>query len=304
MAKHAVVRTDLMSGTDVRSDLVSVRYMDGEDVKEIDNGNVVRLDSLIKDERELFKGVTPKKTDALEDIVLIATPEVMYDERLRNLDEYYNDVDRDCRGYRLHEGDIFSVTAEALEGAESAEKGNVVELGDSTKLKVSTEATGTVVGSILDIEQAGPFKYYAIIVTPSATNTAATPEPTIEEKIKIMDQSTDITGLNKKVSDLIETDVKIGKDGAVTGTLKYITSWTEFSNDSAEQSGNFIPVKLDEKYKNQQITCVGTHTKTAQDIEWVLRVKDVNSTFKFSVQGGEDIVTLSFKGATLKGAET
>ena len=39
MAIHAVVRTDLMSGTDVRADLVSIKYMgtNGSTPTEIDN---------------------------------------------------------------------------------------------------------------------------------------------------------------------------------------------------------------------------------------------------------------------------
>lgn len=160
MAKHAVVRTDLLDGTDVRSQLVSVKYMgaDGNTPTEIDNGNVLKVESLIDGEREVYAGVTPAADTALTNIVLIASVEVMYDEHQKNLDEYVNEKDKICRGYRLCHGNIFSVTAEALTG--NPEKGAAVTLGADTKLAVG--GSGTAVGKIIDVETAGRYTYYAI----------------------------------------------------------------------------------------------------------------------------------------------
>lgn len=160
MAKHAVVRTDLMDGTDVRGQLVSVKYMgaDGATPTEIDNGNVLKVESFIDGEREVYAGVTPAADTAITDIVLVASVEVMYDERKKNLDEYVNEADKICRGYRLNHGNIFSVTAEALTGTPA--KGAAVTLDAGTKLAVG--GTGTAVGKIIDIETAGRYTYYAI----------------------------------------------------------------------------------------------------------------------------------------------
>lgn len=160
MAKHAVVRTDLMDGTDVRGQLVSVKYMgaDGATPTEIDNGNVLKVESLIDGEREVYAGVTPAADTAITDIVLVASVEVMYDERKKNLDEYVNEENKICRGYRLHHGNIFSVTAEALTG--TPEKGSAVTLDAGTKLAVG--GSGTAVGKIIDVEIAGRYTYYAI----------------------------------------------------------------------------------------------------------------------------------------------
>ena len=74
--KHAVIRTDLMTGTDVAADLRSVRYLaDGATPTDIDNGCIVKLDGLLE-------GVTPATDTPMKDLVVIATPELMYDERL------------------------------------------------------------------------------------------------------------------------------------------------------------------------------------------------------------------------------
>lgn len=108
---------------------------------------------------------------------------------------------------------------------------------------------------------------------------------------------------DKPVSDLIDNDVKISPDGAVTGTLKYVKDWTEFSSVEEERSGHFFPITLDSKYADKLISCTrssdGTEKK-AQDLEWVLRVKDANSKFTFKEDGGEPFLTLSFTGATLQ----
>lgn len=165
---YGVVRTDRLMGTDVRSMLESVKYMGaGSTATAIDNGNVVKLDgSLMTGEREIKKGVTPAANDALDAIVLIASPEVMYDERKRNLDEFQNEAGKVCRGYHLHSGDIFSVTKDALDGVSAPAVGNVVELKAGIKLNVAESATGgsTVVGKIIAVDVVGRYTYYVIQV--------------------------------------------------------------------------------------------------------------------------------------------
>lgn len=166
MAKYGVVRTDNMFGTDVRAGLVSVRYMNAEnEAAEIENGSVVKIEALAEGEREIYVAKDVATDDKIKDVVLIAAPEVMYDERLRNLDEFINEAGKAVRGYHLHTGDIFSVTKEALVGAEAPAVGNIVELAKGTKLSVAEAATGaTVVGKIIEVEIAGRYTYYVIKV--------------------------------------------------------------------------------------------------------------------------------------------
>lgn len=111
-------------------------------------------------------------------------------------------------------------------------------------------------------------------------------------------QGQTLTGLGKEVKDLISEDTTINQYGAVTGTLKYIQDWSEFSDKPDEQSGHYFPVHIDDKYQGKEITCKGTTTKTAQDLDWVLLVKDTSSTFEFECEG-RTILKLSFTGTTL-----
>ena len=165
---YGVVRTDNMFGTDVRAGLVSIKYMgaNGTTPTAIQNGNVLKVGALMSGEREIFVGAAPAANDELKDIVLVATPEVMYDERKRNLDEFINEAGRACRGYRLHKGDIFSVTKDALDGVAAPAVGNAVELKAGTKLNVAASATSgsTQVGKIIAIDVVGRYTYYVILV--------------------------------------------------------------------------------------------------------------------------------------------
>lgn len=166
MAKYGVVRTDNMFGTDVRAGLVSVRYINAEGkTAEIENGCVVKIEALAEGEREIYEAKDMAADDKINDVVLLAAPEVMYDERLRNLDEFINEAGKAVRGYRFHSGDIFSLTKEALVGAEAPAVGNIVELAEGTKLSVVESASGsTVVGKIIEVEIAGRYTFYAIKV--------------------------------------------------------------------------------------------------------------------------------------------
>lgn len=172
---HAVVRTDKLMGTDVRSMLESVLYLgaNGSTPTDIDNGNVLKVGAFAAIdatngiyEREVRVGAVPAANDKLDDIVLIATPEVMYDERKRSMTEFYNEAGDICRGYHLHSGDIFSVTKDALDGVATPAIGNVVELKAGTKLNVAASATAgsTKIGTIDAINVVGRLTYYVIKV--------------------------------------------------------------------------------------------------------------------------------------------
>ena len=171
---HAVVRTDRMFGTDNRAGLISIKYIvvDSSGAQPVDvetaieNGNVLKVGALMEGEREIFRGSAVAASDKLEDVVLVASPELMYDERLRNLDDFINEAGKPARAYRFHSGDIFSVTKEALAGKDSPAVGDVVELAAGTKLNVASSATAnsTQVGKILAIDVVGKYTYYVVLV--------------------------------------------------------------------------------------------------------------------------------------------
>lgn len=166
---YGVFRSDSMTGTVDGSQLESVRFYNGTAYADIENGRVVKLDSLITGEREIWKAVAPAANTPIADIVVIGGVETQYDERKKNLDEYINDKDTPARGYHPVTNNKFGVTADALDNdtGTTLAVGHIVELQADTKLKVVTAATNgsTVVGKIIAVEDAGRYTYYVIRVT-------------------------------------------------------------------------------------------------------------------------------------------
>lgn len=153
---YCVVRTDRMHGTENSADLVSVRYSPSGTNTAIENGNVVLLGALDTSNREVYVGATPAANSALSKIALIATPELMADERKKRLDDFRNEAGKISRGYMLRSGDIFSITAAGvtpISGTAPA-VGQVVELQADTKLKLVASLTSgsTQVGSVVEID--------------------------------------------------------------------------------------------------------------------------------------------------------
>lgn len=153
---YAIVKREAMASENVANLRKSFKFLPSGTATAIENGNVVKATAPISGERELLSGITPAANSALKDILLVTTPEVMADERKKNLNEFRNEAGEIATGDRLTSGDIFTVTAEAFTAAATVVVGDIVELAASTKLKVVALATGltsgsTQVGNIYDI---------------------------------------------------------------------------------------------------------------------------------------------------------
>ena len=175
MAKtiHTIVNTDNMMGTRQGALLRSVKVFGGTgrteaDRIEIDNGNIVALKGLVPGERETFAAVKPAANTPLSELVLIASVELMYDERKKNLDEFTNEKEdpQPLRGYHLGSGSVFSVTQEAFVSA-NPKIGQLVEVkANETKLNNVTTATAnsTQIGEIIDNMVSGTKTFYGVLV--------------------------------------------------------------------------------------------------------------------------------------------
>ena len=168
---YCVVRTDLMSGVKQPADMVSLRFYDGNgDLAEVENGVIAKITALEDHttgsgasavttyEREIWKATAASSSDDLADCVLIDTPEVMYDERKRSLDEFINEAGVAARGYRLRDRNMFSLTAEGFVGGTAPALGGAVGVGTGGKL----DASGSGFGTCVHIEDVGSKKFYAI----------------------------------------------------------------------------------------------------------------------------------------------
>ena len=109
------------------------------------------------------------------------------------------------------------------------------------------------------------------------------------------------TLLEKPVSDMVTEDTYVAVNGAVVGTLKHITGYTDFSSVVAEQEGYYFPFTLADgigKVGTDTMTITKNGVATKEDVpydpELLLRVTKGD---KFSIfVNDEEIVTLTFAG--------
>jgi len=150
---YTIFRSDLMTATKDASKHVFFKIVTAD----VENGNVLKIGKLVTGERNSYTYTTPAVNTPLTSIAILTTPELMADERKKNLNEFINEVGTTARAFMLEKGDVFSVTAAGLTNAATIAVDDIVELAAGTKLKVVASATGltsgsTKVGTIIGIE--------------------------------------------------------------------------------------------------------------------------------------------------------
>jgi hypothetical protein len=112
---YGVVRTDSVKATKA-GNIKSGRYYVGDTPTAIDNGCIVKLDSLISGERDLWKVVAPGGI-AAGNLYIVASPEIIYDESLKSsgaLDKFQNAAGANITLIPLEVGDTFSISDDVI----------------------------------------------------------------------------------------------------------------------------------------------------------------------------------------------
>lgn len=110
------------------------------------------------------------------------------------------------------------------------------------------------------------------------------------------------TILNKNVGDMVE-NLKIYSTGEVEGDFKYIEKFTDFSTIPEEQSGHYLPFKINTTGSKMTLTFtkngIRKKPKTiAFDPDVVARVENTSDILEVDVDG-KNYATLTFKNAKL-----
>ena len=140
---YAIFRSDKLHGTTDATYLANLLI-----TEDLQNGTVLKIGARAEGEREAYVGTLASSGDALGTSAILAGPELMYDERKKNLNEYINEVANNggiYRAYILCQGDEFSLTAEGFDGTPTV--GATIGV-DNGVLKVG----GTGIGTVTDIE--------------------------------------------------------------------------------------------------------------------------------------------------------
>lgn len=155
---YGVIRTDKVSGENVFADMLSFRFYNGATPAEVENGVIVELEGLDTNKHEIYKAKAATSQSQLQNCAVAAGVELMYDERKRSLDEFINEAGRPVRGYTLRHRNIYSFTKECFVGGTAPTKGASVGIGTGGKI----DASGTGLGTCIDIDTAGKYTFYAI----------------------------------------------------------------------------------------------------------------------------------------------
>lgn len=161
---YPVIRLDNMAGTTDGRKLKSVVFNDGTDDAAIGNGLLVAIGALLSDERELHEAVAPAANTPIGKLAIIATPELMYDAKKKNLVDFVNEAGVPARAYVLTADDEFGVTADALSAVPTV--GSIIEAQADTKMNVVATLTAgsTQIGTVIAIEIVNSLTFYVIHV--------------------------------------------------------------------------------------------------------------------------------------------
>ncbi len=112
---YGVINTSLVKATK-SGNILSGRYYVGNTPTAIENGSIVKLDSLISGEDNLWKVVAPGAVTA-GNLYVVATPEIIYDESLKSngaLDKFTNPAGANITLVPLEVGDEIEITDECI----------------------------------------------------------------------------------------------------------------------------------------------------------------------------------------------
>ncbi len=156
----AIVRLDKMQGS-YNGNLEHVVH-----TSNMTNGLFINLGALVTGERELRQVATPATaTLASEEVLLVAHPEVMYDERLDQLADFFIKSNTAARAYHLHLGDIFTLTTDLLTGTPAVNK-FVIPANGSLKGAIANDLSGGTrfAAKIIEKDALGFLKYEAWVL--------------------------------------------------------------------------------------------------------------------------------------------
>ena len=146
---YCIMRTDKLHGTTDASSLVNVKIP-----RDLENGVIVKIGGLAAGERDAYDCTVAAGSENLNELAILCGPEMMYDERKKNLNEYINEVVNNggiYRAYKFFSGDFYSLTKEGFVTAPTASDiGKEVAVGADGKVDV--DGSGTKFGKIVAYE--------------------------------------------------------------------------------------------------------------------------------------------------------
>ena len=161
MANHVMFRSDAMAGTTLGQYLVSLRV-----ANEIDNGMLVAVGSLEAGQREVKAMAAIATTTTVGAIAVLGSEEVDKEKSFDTVGGFTNKVGTIARGYILHDGGAYAVTAGAFDTGKIPVVGNTIYAKINTNLHTTDAKSGddnnVKIGTCEAIETDGATTWYVI----------------------------------------------------------------------------------------------------------------------------------------------
>ena len=154
MANHVMFRSDAMAGTTLGQYLVSLRV-----ATEIDNGMLVAVGALEEGQREVKAMAAITAETKVGAIAVLGSEEVDKEASFDTVGGFTNKKGTIARGYILHDGGAYAVTAGAFEGGVPAKDAKVFAKAGSNK---HFTAGDVEIGTCEAIENDGATTWYVI----------------------------------------------------------------------------------------------------------------------------------------------
>jgi hypothetical protein len=120
---------------------------------DLENGSICGLGALKSGERELFAVSTPATaTLGTMEIVIIASPEVMYNAATDDVRSFVITTGYPARAYSLKVGDIFTVNDSNITGTSAVDK-YAIPANNSLKLTIADDLSGNTRFAAIVIEK-------------------------------------------------------------------------------------------------------------------------------------------------------
>lgn len=108
--------------------------------KDLKNGAITVIGGLVTGQREVVQGATP--VDVItEEILLVASPEIVYEKEKHNILDFVNKAGERYRAYHFTIGDIVTITDDMITGT-SVVGQYLIPANGSEKLKAAADLSG------------------------------------------------------------------------------------------------------------------------------------------------------------------
>ena len=124
------------------------------------------------------------------------------------------------------------------------------------------------------------------------------PSPATEIKVAIPNNETSLNLGEKTVQDLCE-NVSLDGDN-VTGALKHIDNWTEFSSKSDENTGNFLPLYFEDAKGKPKGTIKVELKGTGAKVRKPVAVDEKDGLIVFQIHNQDNTLEITEEGKETK----